>query len=459
MAESTPQNWAETELKGAQFRDQRLNQRMIEMADAFSKNPQSPINKANQDAASTKAAYRFFSNPKVTPEKILHPHQVQTLERIQAHSVVLAIQDTSSLNYHAHPKTQGLGEISKTGKTSVQGLFMHSVFCVSTEGIPLGFLDQRIWARPKDEQPSGKKKARVKTIEEKESIRWIESLRQTAEMASKISSRIVTVCDREADMFEFFLESKELNQDVVVRCFRDREVNEEEAPIWDFANSLPVAGKMKVEIVGTQKRKARTARVQVRYAPIEMNPPAGSLLIDVLPMYVVHVKEVYTPAGEEPLEWLLYTTVAVNSFEDAQERVSWYKLRWMIEVFHKILKSGFQIEDCRLEEGVRLMRYLTLMSVVAWRILWMLYTQRSNPDGAATLVFSESEWKVLYGITHKTNKIPNKVGSLRDAIHWVARLGGFLDRKGDGEPGMITLWRGWNRLMDMMISYEIFSSE
>jgi hypothetical protein len=452
MAESTRQCWAGRELGGAHFRDARLNDRMIQIAKDFSEHPRSPINQASQDAASTKAAYRFFSNPKVSGERILSPHTDQTLQRIQSQKVVLAIQDTTSLNYHAHPKTSDLGEISKTGKTSVQGLFMHSVFAVGTNGVPFGFLDQTIWARSTEGQ------SKNKTLEERESIRWIDSLRSTAEIAAKTSCRIVTVCDREADMYEFFLESKRLNQDVLVRCFRDREVNEDEVVVWDFVEGLPIAGKMNVKIEATQKRKARTAKVNLKYSSIELNPPESSLLTDTIALFVVYAKEIDSPEGEEPLEWLLYTTVPVETFEQAKQRVAWYKLRWTIEVFHKILKSGFQVEDCRLEKGLRLMRYLALMSIVAWRILWMLYTQRASPRSPATEILSPIEWKVLYCVTHKTKKAPKKIGSLRDAIHWIARLGGFLDRKGDGEPGMVTLWRGWSRLIDMIIAHDIFAT-
>lgn len=435
--------WAEAELAGGKFRDKRLTDRMIQIAEDTSENPTAPINQASQDAASTKAAYRFFSNPKARPKQILAPHIDQTLKRIVTHPVVLAIQDTTSLKYHSHKKTEGLGEISKAGNTSVQGLFMHSVECVTPEGLPLGFIDQIIWSRQKEKEGS----KNIKTMEEKESIRWIECLRTTAELTREYSSKVITVCDREADIYDFFFEAKELEHDVLVRCFHDREINDDGELIWQYVIGLPIAGRTTVEVKKTQKREARKAKLNVRHGTIEIHPPETSHHTEVLSLSVVYVKEIYPPAGEQPLEWLLLTTLAVPTFESAVEKVGWYKSRWAIEVYHKLMKSGLKVEACRLDEAVKLTRFLTLMTIVAWRMLWMTYVQRTSPNSPATAVLSETELKVLYYVTHK-KKLPRKIPSLREAIHWIARKGGFLDRKGDGEPGMITLWRGWNRLID-----------
>jgi hypothetical protein len=305
------------------------------------------------------------------------------------------------------------------------------------------------------QQKKQPKKPRV--MEDKESVRWIQCLRKTAELANSITTKVVTVCDREADIYEFFFEAKTLEQDVLVRCFHNREINDDGIEIWQYANELPVAGRIEIEVKKTQKREARRAKLNVKYGSIEIHPPETCPHTDVFSLSVVYVKEVYPPAGVEPLEWLLLTTLPVDSFESASEKIAWYKTRWSIELFHRLLKSGLKVEECRLDEGIRLIRFLTLMTIVAWRMLWMTYVQRASPNAPATLVLSETELKVLYYVTHK-EKLPKKTPSLRDAIHWIARKGGFLDRKGDGEPGMITLWRGWNRLIDMVQGFEAFGS-
>jgi hypothetical protein len=449
----TTERWAEIELVDGKFGDKRLVNRMVQIAQDFSENPTAPINQASEDAASTKAAYRFFANPKVSSKKILEPHIEQTLKRMKTHPVVLAIQDTTTLKYHTHKSTEGLGEIAKKGETSVKGLFMHTVECVTPSGLPLGFIDQIIWAR---QEEKGKLK-KPKVIEEKESIRWIDCLNRTAELTKDSTSKIVTVCDREADIYDFFFEARFLEQEVLVRCFHDREINDDGEPIWQHVNGLPIAGRMKVEVKKTQKREARTARLNVRYGTIEVHPPESSSHTEVLSLSIVYVNEIHPPSREEALEWLLITTLAVPSLESAVEKVDWYKCRWSIEVYHKLMKSGLKVEECRLDEAVRLFRFLTLMTVVAWRMLWMTYIQRTSPDAPATALLSETELKVLYYVIHK-KKLPKKTPSLKEAIHWIARKGGFLDRKGDGEPGMITLWRGWNRLIDMVQGFEAFAS-
>lgn len=449
--------WAEKEIGGGKFRDQRLSKRMIQIAEDFSNSPTFPINQASEDAASTKAAYRFFSNPKVKDEKILEPHIEQTLKRMESYPIVLAVQDTTSLNYHSHESTEGLGEISKTGNTSVQGLFMHSVECLTPQGTPLGFIDQIIWARLKKKEELVKKEKKSQVIEEKESMKWLECLRNTAELTKSHPSTIVTVCDREADIYEFFLEAKKLKQEVLVRCFHDREINDDGIPIWEYVNQLSVAGKTEVELKKTQKRGARRAQVNIKYGKIEIHPPEKSRDTHILSLSIVYAKEVGILKDKEALEWLLVTTLPIDDFKSALEKISWYRVRWSIEIFHKLMKSGLKVEECRLDEGIKLSRYLTLMTVVAWRILWMTYVQRVSPAASATTVLSATELKVLYYVTHK-KKMTNEKISLRDAIHWIARKGGFLDRKGDGEPGMITLWRGWNRLIDMVQGFELFSN-
>jgi len=447
------ENWADQELGSARFRDERLNKRVIQIATDFSNKPTQPINHASEDAAAMKGAYRFFSNRKVESKNILEPHVDNTMKRLSDYPVVLAVQDTTSLNYHNHKTTEGLGEITKIRNTSVKGLHMHSTLAVTSDGLPLGFLDQIIWARQEEKKP----KQISDAIEEKESFRWIQSLRNTAILAKETKTKIITVCDREGDIYEFFLEANILEQSVLVRCSHDREINDEEERIWEHMGDLPILGRIKLDIEQTPKRKARKAKLNVRVDKIDLLPPSVSNFVEPITVYAVFVKEIYPPVGEEALEWLLLTTEPIETFKAAEETVSRYKSRWLIEVFHKILKSGLQVEDCLLNHGKKLAKYLTLMSVVGWRLLWMTYLQRFSPSASADTVFTESEWKVIYCIANKKKKPCANPPTLKKAISWLAKMGGFLGRKGDGDPGMITIWRGWSRLIDMVIAYEIFA--
>ena len=177
-----------------------------------------------------------------------------------------------------------------------------------------------------------------------------------------------------------------------------------------------------------------------------------------LPTYVVLAKETNAPDGVDALEWMLLTNVPVESFEQARERIDWYKLRWHIENFHKVLKSGCNIELCRLESAERLERYITLFSIIAWRLYWMTHVNRASPDKSCSEVLADHEWKALYCKIKKTRSLPTKPPTTREAIRWIAQLGGFLGRKGDGEPGITTTWRGWQRLLDISEAWLVFNS-
>jgi hypothetical protein len=246
---------------------------------------------------------------------------------------------------------------------------------------------------------------------------------------------------------------------VVVRAAQDRAVVDS-GRMRQVLSTRPVSGYLKVAIPAQRGRAARTATVTVRYGDLTFRPPyrAPSCQAHLRPVTVsaVWVREIDAAAnGETPLAWLLVTNVPVSSFEEAGERVRWYRLRWHIEVFHKVLKSGCQVEDCRLDKADELMRYLTLKSVIAWRLFWMGQMNRAQPDAACTVVLADHEWQALYVAIHRTAGLPETVPTVRQAVRWIAQLGGFLGRKGDGEPGVTVLWRGWQRLHDLATMWEV----
>jgi hypothetical protein len=177
-----------------------------------------------------------------------------------------------------------------------------------------------------------------------------------------------------------------------------------------------------------------------------------------LKLNLVYVIEKNTPEGLDPLEWMLLTDITINNFAEALEKVKWYCLRWRIEVFHKILKSGFKVEECRLQTAKRLIRYLTVMSVLAWRIFFITLLARTDPQQSCTGIFCNEEWKVLYSKIYRTKTYPSTPPTIKEAVLWVAKLGGFLGRKNDGDPGPITLWRGWRRLFDLVDGWNLARS-
>jgi hypothetical protein len=449
--------WSCEEFAGIELGDNRLNKRFLLVSADLAAQPQAPINQACEDWVSTKAAYRLFENEKTQPELVLCPHQQQTRKRMAAYTRVLAVQDTALLNYSHHPMTQGLGPIG-TPEQDLQGLVMHSTLVHSVEGLPLGLATQDIWAReePEAEQPQNNKKKKARPIEEKESFKWIAALRGTVALAPP-GVEVVTICDREADVYEFFQEAEELDTKLLVRSTYDR-LLVGEGKLRSVMKAQPVAGHITVEVPAQKDQPARKALAEVRFRSVTLQPPyrPKKFGVKLFPMQldVVWVHEVNPPAFvKEALDWMLFTTVSVKSFTDALERIRWYKVRWNIEVWHKVLKSGCTVEDCRLEKGEKLIRYLTLMSVIAWRLFWMVQMNRHHPEAVCTVVFTEHEWKALYATIHRTTQFPETLPTVGQVVRWMAQLGGFLGRKHDREPGVTVLWRGWQRLQDLVMMW------
>jgi hypothetical protein len=452
--------WNETEFEGIKLGDKRLNVRAIKLLGQLSSQPQAFINQACEDWAATKAAYRFFDNEEVKPEAILSPHHERVRERMQGQRVVLAIQDTTELDYTAHPKTEGLGPIGNKCER-VQGLLLHTTLAVTGQGLPLGLLTQQIWAR--ELQPRQQEyERRATAMEDKESVKWLNALKLTIKSAPR-EVQIVTVCDREADIFEFLLTAVQEGASYVVRAAQDRRLMVDGETLWQHLKQCPVVGHLSVEVAQKKKEPARTAQVVVRYARVEVRPPQRLKKVRMEPwepvsVWAVYVTEENPPPGVTPLEWMLLTNVEVADFEAAVERIEWYVLRWLIEIYFKILKSGCRVEKALLATGERLKRYLPLMSVVAWRLFWLTYINRQDSEASCRSILTEDEWKALYCTVKKTTSLPDQPPTVREAIHWIAQLGGFLGRKHDKEPGVTVLWRGWQRLHDIAATWRLLNS-
>ena len=469
--------WGCSEFEAVDFGDSRLNARLMKITNHMIESPECSINHACGNWPETKAAYRFFQNEKVSSAEVLSAHVTKAVERVKQYKTILAIQDTCYVSYTTHHKTTGLGILtSRMGdhhKIEGNGLIMHTTLAVTTEGLPLGMLDQQIYSREPvtEEVKELKKKSHGNgvAIEDKESIRWLESLAESNKhFKVEDDIRVVTVCDREGDIYEFFEKAQRIEVPVLVRASQDRVINrtslysKQKSPkLWDFIENLPCQGTIEVKIPASNNKPSRNAKLEIRYGEFTMNIPRNhykskkknldkeNFSID-LKVTAVHAAEKDPTSGEEGLEWMLITNLPVSNFEEAVEKVKWYCLRWKIEVFHKILKSGFVVEECRLSTADRLIRYLAVMSVIACRIFFMTLLGRTNPELPCTFLLSEDEWKVLYSKQHKTKLYPDEPPTVKEVIKWIAQLGGFLGRKNDGNPGPITFWRGLRRLSDLV---------
>ena len=448
--------WVEEEFGQVDLGDKRLNQRLKKLAQARMEQPNGSIPQSSGGKAATKAAYRLLDNEDVEADRIQAGHFQASQRRMKGKGIILAVQDTTELNYTAHPAIKGLGYLSDLQQ---HGMYVHSTLAVTPQRVPLGLIQQQVWIRPVEEYGKRVKRKEVE-IEQKESMKWLKSLSACAEMQKGLEgSRIIGVGDSEADVYELFELARELNQDILIRACRDRCLAEGEEKLWEHLQNQALAGEIRVEVKREAGRKARLARVEIRFAQIKLRPPhrKGSKKLSVIEIWAVLAIEQGAPEGEKPIEWLLLTAVAVNTFADACERVSWYTCRWVIEMYHKVLKSGCRVEERQFDDYENLRRYLALDAVVAWQLLYMTLLSRATPDVLCTLVLETHEWQALYCYLHKTRTPPATPPSLKDVVFWIAGLGGFLGRKSDGHPGTKTLWLGLQRLKDIANAWLIFN--
>ena len=442
----SPADWTEEEFGTVQFFDERLKKRLFCLADDFFAQPGELVPQAcNGSMAKTKAAYRFFSNGQVTMQTLLRPHVESSIERIRVHAVVLAAQDTTTLNYTAHAP-EGVGPIN-TNKDKAVGLLMHDTMAFTPEGTPLGLLDVQCWAR--DPKRSRKKDERKNLpIEQKESMKWLASFRAVAEAQALCpDTTLVSVGDREADIYELFYEAcnDPCGPKLLVRAERTRNRQVEQQHLWEKMKAESVAGMQEVQVPAKAGRPARTARLEVRFAEVQLTPPKDSKLPAVT-VWAVYAREVgHGREVKKPIDWMLLTTVPTTGFEAACERLKWYSRRWGIEVYHRTVKSGCRIQDRRLDDTDSLEACLAIDLVVAWRVYWLTKAGRETPDIPCDAFLNQEEWQVLAAWA-TGEPPPAEAPNAQQVTRWIGKLGGWLGRKGDGEPGTTCMWRGLIRL-------------
>ena len=464
------QAWIEAETKGADFGDERLNRRYELLLDRLSDKPTLSIPAACRGLAETNAAYRFFDNEKTDAAKVLQPHHDATVERIRAHEVVIVAQDTTEIELVRKQERVG-GPLNDESRW---GLYVHPLLAMTPERVPLGVVTAKIWSRdPEEFAKSQKEKRRVrkaKPIEEKESVRWLEGYQSACALAVETpDTTIVAVSDSEGDIYECLQAGTDGEADYLVRGCQDRALIEAEHPLLLQTLACKAAlGSMKIRVSKreastgdeTRKRKQprdrRIARVTLRAAKVLLRGPArpGEKLPDIY-VHAILVKEEHPPTGEEPIEWLLLTSLPIETFAEVTTVLDYYCCRWEIEIYFRTLKSGCTIEELQLEQQDRFEVCLALYLIVAWRVLYVLMLGRECPKMRCDAVLSEAEWKSVYVIV--TNEdAPAKPPLLNDMLKMIAELGGYLNRKNDGPPGPQTTWIGLQRMRDFAIAWSAF---
>ncbi|MBW4426866.1 MAG: IS4 family transposase [Nostoc desertorum CM1-VF14] len=448
------EQWITQELERTELGDARRTRRLIKIVENLSAKPEASIPQASGTWAETKATYDFWDSPYIKPSMIRQGHIDATVERIAKHPVVLAIQDTTELNYTSHKA------LSKTGYLDskyAKGLKVHSVFTTSPQGIPLGIIGQQVWSR-KEEELGKAEDRKQKSTSQKESIRWLDALNTTESIIPE-SVQVVTIADREADIYDLFAYSRRQGSDFLIRATQNRCLADCEQHLWEKLESVDSLGTITLTVKRNPTRPPRTATLTLRYRTITIAPPqnrAKTELLTPITLQAILVTEVAPPPQIEPICWLLLTTLEISGLEDVLQYVQWYSYRWLIERYHYVLKSGCGIEKLQLETAQRLEMALATYSIVAWRLLWLTYLARCSPDSSCEQVLAPHEWQALYTTIHHQPYPYPTPPTLTQAVNWIARLGGFLGRKGDGSPGVKVLWRGLSRLHDIVVGWLAF---
>lgn len=404
----------------------------------LAEHPGESVPQASSSASESQSIYRFWANKRVKPKQILASHRASVVERANQQRVVLAIQDTTDLDFSSLQQTSGLGFINQSLQ---QGIKVHSCFAVSGEGEPLGLLHQHCWSR--DERSGKRGERRKKATCDKESGRWLDTL-TAAEVGIDGSVCVVHVGDREADIYDLFVQPRRSNSHLLIRAEHNRKVQHELKYLIPTLEQAPVVGQQVIELERNPKRTARRATLTVRAMQVTIEVPRHHQQpkqCQPVTLNVLLVEEATPPLEGKPIHWLLLTTLPLEGFEQAWQYVQWYSLRWLIERFHYTLKSGCRIEQLQLETAERLLNALATYSIVAWRLMWLVYQARLSPEHSCEVALQPVEWKLLRRKFEPKNR-SKKPPILRQAIRWIAQLGGFLARAGDGEPGLKTLWRG-----------------
>jgi hypothetical protein len=450
-------SWAAAEVGTAQLGDARRTTRLMNLVETLAAHPARSIPDACQgEWAAIKATYRFFDSEAIDPAAIIAAQRDATVGRCAGSPLILAVQDTTELNFTAHPATRGLGHLRAAQQ---QGFLVHSVLALLPSGVPLGLLEQQRWAR--DPTTRTARARRTRETREKESHRWLDAEQATL-AALPPATEVLTIADREADIFDLFAAERRPGAYLLIRAVQTRRLTDppdgETAYIWPTVAQQPPAGTLTVTVQPVTQRTGREATLTVRHGVVEVQPPRhhrARAQCQPQRLHAIIAHEEAPPAGQTPLTWRLLTTWPVETDEDVLALIEAYSLRWLIERFHFVLKSGCRVEQLQLDREHRLERAVATYSIVAVRLLRLTYLARRDPDAAGLPEVTATEWQVLRASTPALQEARGSEPTVRAVVRAIAGLGGFIGRTGDGDPGVKTLWRGVQQLHLMALGWEL----
>jgi hypothetical protein len=459
----TTDAWFDAEVAGCSLADERLNKRLRKLLAQLGSAMGQSIPLVCQDWTNAKAAYRFFANDRVSEADILAGHFQSTRDRTaEIERPVLVLHDTTEFSYRREkPDAIGITKAINSGRDkagrlrshTVCGILMHSSLAITTKGLPLGLAAIKFWTRKKFKGTAALKKKINPTrvpIEKKESVRWLENLKQSTELLGD-AGRCVHIGDRESDIYELFCTAQEVGTHFLVRTCVDRLAGDGDHTIADEMDEVAVKGLHRIE-VRDNNGDPDEAVLEIRYRRIRVLPPIGKQKrYPALSLTVIHAEERGTPKNRKKIDWKLITDLPVQSRKDAIEKLEWYALRWKIEVFHKILKSGCRAEESKLRTAQRLANLIAVYCILSWRVFWMTMLNRSSPAASPALALTEAEIGLLDHLVKDRDQKPLRRRTLSHYLTKIARLGGYLARANDPPPGNTVMWRGMSRLTDIAL--------
>lgn len=458
-AEQSEESWFETELAGCEFKDTRLGKRFGMVLRQLTEGTAESIPLACQDWANAKAAYRFFANERVSEADILSGHFQATRERFAAvGGTILVLHDTTEFSYAR--ENIGLLHQPKYGPTDhwrrrhpLCGISMHSSLVVTPGGVPLGLAAVKFWTREVFKGTNALKRKINPTripIGEKESVRWVENLVDTTAVLGE-PHRCVHIADRGADIYELFCAANDVGAHFIVRSAVSRRTEDGSTNTDNQMREVRLKGLHRIQ-VRDKRGDISEAVLEIRYRRMLILPPVGKEKdYGPLVLTAIYAQERGAPTNRERINWKLLTDLPVHSAKEAVEKLQWYALRWKIEVFHKVLKSGCKVEESGLRTAPRLVNLIATCCVVAWRIFWLTMVSRTAPQAAPTVALTQLELDLLDHISPG----PANTRTLAWYVTRIARLGGYLARASDPPPGNIVMWRGLSKLSDMAIGYSL----
>jgi hypothetical protein len=459
-------SWIDQELAGCQFPDVRLDKRFRNLMERLAEGVGETIPMACQDWANTKAAYRFFSNPRVGEEDILAGHFQSTRDRFRGtDGFVLVLHDTTEFSFRRE-QPELIGNIKKIAGPrnhmgqpqfyTTCGILMHSSLVMTPEGLPLGISAVKFWTRKEFKGTNALKKKINPTripIEEKESVRWLDNIKQTTTLLSD-PERCIHIGDRESDIYELFCTARDANTHFLVRTCVDRLAGDGQHTISDEMQAVDLKANHLITVLDKKGRPTQ-AVLELRYRRIRVLPPIGKQSrYPTLRLTVIYAQEREVPSGRDRIDWKLITDLPVSTPLQAIEKLEWYASRWKIETFHKIVKSGCKAEESKLRTADRLVNLIAVFCILSWRIFWMTMLNRSTSNAPTSIAFTDTECQLLDHLVPDPARSRSTKKSLSSYIVKVARLGGYLGRASDSPPGNIVMWRGLSRLTDIVIGFE-----